>query len=369
MVNTRLEAAIRGLTADALEQLASDLLAREGYDVEPTSTSGADNGRDALVEREDDDEQGIVHCSIAKDIEDKIWDDAETAAEHGEDYDFFIFVTTQDRATVMRDRLEAQITEKYGFRTHIWDFEYLRNKLMGNPENHYLAREHLDVDPAGILNEVKSKLDHLEDKEDLRRLQHRPRISIDSWEITTLEEIVPLTAPESLEKTQTQLSFSLSNAGKGNAYNLRSSLYVQPIDDLSSPSVDEIREGVMSAEPTSVLRRKGRDPERDPKNHIEGSESADFVSNTFVYMHGHKGNAFSVDVTGPFLPGTNPPEGVAVGLKLIYDDEFEETHEKVIFTAMGGVPQHSLKDFLRDMTGIIKIRDSNVVFPEGIQFR
>jgi hypothetical protein len=352
-----------------LEQLAADLLSREGYDVQPTSTSGPDNGRDAFVEKADEEEQGIVHCSVQKDdIEDKIKDDAGTAADHKQDYDFFIFFTTQDRATVMRDRLEKEISDEYGFRTRIWDFEHIRNSLMGDTENHDLARHHLSVDPAGVLDEVKSQLDRLENKEDLKRLRNRPRLSIDSWEVTEFDEPVPLMAPESIEKTQTQLSFSISNVGEGNAYNLQSCLYAKPIDDLSSPPIDEVREELLSAEATSKLRRGGREPERDPKNHLESSDSANFLSNTFVHMHGRKGHAFGASATGPFPPETTPPDGFAVGVKLMYDDEFEETREKVIFAAIGGVPQKSLQDFFMRMKGIVRFDEFDTIFPEEIQF-
>jgi len=369
MANTRLEPAIRGMDADTLEQLAADLLVREGYEVEPTSTSGPDNGRDALVKKGEGEEQGIVHCSVQKDdIEDKIKDDASSAAEHEQDYDFFIFFTTQDRATVMRDRLEEEVSDEYGFRTRIWDFEHIRNKLMGDTENHDLAQQHLKVDPAGVLSEVKSQLDQLEDKEELRRLQNQPRITIDSWEVTAVDELVPLMGPESIVKTQTQLSFSLSNIGNGNAYNLRSCLYVKPIDDLSSPPIEEIREEILSAESTSKLRREGREPERDPKNHLERSESADFLSNTFVHMHGRKGDAFGVSTTGPFPPGTTRPDGFAVSVKLMYEDEFEEVHQKVIFTALGGVPEESLRDFFKKLKGIVRFEEFETIFPEEIHF-
>ena len=65
MVNTRLEAALLGIGDGArLEQLASDLLSREGYRVKPTGTRGPDGGRDALLYQ--DDEEGIFHCSVGQ---------------------------------------------------------------------------------------------------------------------------------------------------------------------------------------------------------------------------------------------------------------------------------------------------------------
>lgn len=159
MVNTRLEAALQGMHEDTLEQLADDLLYREDFTVEPTSNSGADNKRDSLVEK--DGEQGIVHCSINKRMESKIKGDAQKAADRPEDFDFFLFFTNQDRSTVLRDRLEEEITEQYGFRARIRDFEFLRNALMGNPENHDLAREHLSVDPSALFDDAKEEAERI----------------------------------------------------------------------------------------------------------------------------------------------------------------------------------------------------------------
>lgn len=216
-----------------------------------------------------------------------------------------------------------------------------------------------------ILNETSEILSN---QKDLKRLQSQPRISIDSWVVTKFDELVPLVSPEPIEKTQTQLSFTVSNVGKGNAYNLRSCLYAKPIDDLSSPPIEEIREELFAAEATSKLRREGREPERDPKNHLESSESANFLSNTFVYINGRKRNAFGVDTTGPFPPGTTPPDGFAVGIKLMYEDELEEAHEKIIFTAIGGIPKESLQDFFNRIKGIVNFDEFETIFPEEIQF-
>ncbi|QCS44743.1 hypothetical protein [Natrinema versiforme] len=146
MVNTRLEAVLLGIGDGAkLEQLVSDLLQREEYDVDPTGTRGPDNKRDALLYR--DSEQGILHCSIGQDLEDKLHDDAQKAADRDEDYDFFIFATTQNPATVKRDRLEKDIHDEYGWQTTILDLQRLRNKLRGDPDNHDLIRNHLNIDP------------------------------------------------------------------------------------------------------------------------------------------------------------------------------------------------------------------------------
>lgn len=244
----------------------------------------------------------------------------------------------------MRDRLEEEIADKYDFKTQIRDFEYIRNSLVGDKGNHDLARQHLSVDPAGVLEEIKGEINQLKSKEDLNRLQNQPRLSIDSWEVTESDETVPLTAAESIEKTQTQLLFSISNNNKGNAYNLQTCLYVKPVDELKSPPVEKMQEELCSAEATAKLRRNEREPEKDPMNNLESSESTDFLSNTFISMHGNKKSAFNVAVTGPYPPDTTPSAGFAVGVKLRYDDEFQEKHDKIIFVVINSVPITSLRD-------------------------
>lgn len=172
MPNTRLEAVLRGIGDGArLEQLTSDLLRREGYDVDPTGTRGPDAKRDALLSR--DGEQGILHCSVSQRLENKVHDDAGKAADRPEDFDFFIFATTQNPAGVKRDRLEDEIRDEYGWRVEILDLERLRNRLRGDVENHDLVREHLNVDPNYAFQDpavdaeefYQSRLEELQERE------------------------------------------------------------------------------------------------------------------------------------------------------------------------------------------------------------
>ncbi|QLG62031.1 PDDEXK family nuclease [Halorarum salinum] len=152
MPNTRIEAVLHGIGDGArLEQLVSDLLQREGYDVDPTGTRGPDGGRDALLQR--DSEHGILHCSVSQDWEPKVHEDAEKAADRPEDFDFFIFATTQNPAAVKRDRVEDEIHEEYGWRVEIRDLERLRNQLAGDSENHDLVRDHLNIDPSSAFHD------------------------------------------------------------------------------------------------------------------------------------------------------------------------------------------------------------------------
>lgn len=148
MPNNRLEALLQGIDdGGQLEQLVADLLARDGYEVDPTGTRGPDGGRDALLERGGN--KGILHCSIQS-IEEKIESDAEKAADRPENFDLFIFATTENPAAIKRDRLERELTDRYGWQVKIYDLQRLRNQLLGNSDNHDLIREHLHVDLSGI---------------------------------------------------------------------------------------------------------------------------------------------------------------------------------------------------------------------------
>ena len=172
MTNTLVGANLLGISDGArLEQLAADLLTRDGYSVDPTGVRGTDSGRDSLLER--DNEKGILHCSAQSgNIGGKIHKDAKKADNYPEDFEFFIFATTAQMSGSKRDRLEEEIREEYGWRTHIWDFERLRNMLMGNSENHDLVREHLRVDPSEGFDATDDGVEQLYE-EQFERLSNR----------------------------------------------------------------------------------------------------------------------------------------------------------------------------------------------------
>lgn len=172
MTNTLIGANLRGISdGGRLEQLAADLLTREGYEVDPTGVRGKDGGRDSFLERGGD--RGILHCSAqSANIRTKINEDAENAAERPEEFAFFIFVTTTELSGTKRDNLEDAIQDEYGWRTRIWDFERLRTKLMGNPENHDLVREHLRVNPTEGFESAEVHVDELYEK-GVERLSNR----------------------------------------------------------------------------------------------------------------------------------------------------------------------------------------------------
>lgn len=163
MSNTRIEAAIHALNGKRLERLMTDVLEREGYQVDPTGTSGPDGGREALLTG--DDGTGILHCSVQQDDwVGKAHDDAEKAVDNfDQDFDQFVFATTQDPAGVKRDRVEREIVTEWRMQATVWDFERMRSKLVGNPENHDLVREHLSVDPKNPFVDVEHRIDSLYD--------------------------------------------------------------------------------------------------------------------------------------------------------------------------------------------------------------
>lgn len=161
MANTRFEVAIRALDAMRFERLMCDLLDRQGYEVDPTGTSGPDGGREALLY--DSERTGILHCSVRQDrwVE-KAHTDAEKAVKNfDQEFDQFIFATTQDPAGTKRDRVEQELAEEWGMAAKVWDFARLRNELLGNRENHDLAREHLSVDPTRAHVDIESEVDSL----------------------------------------------------------------------------------------------------------------------------------------------------------------------------------------------------------------
>lgn len=133
--------------------------------------------------------------------------DAEKVADRPELFDFFIFATTQNPAAIKRDRVEQELEEEYGWRVRVWDFERLRNRLMGDNENHDLAIEHLSVTPGKAFEDVSEKVDGLYNSF-IQRLHSRKAPS------GTIQEDVPLVAVhlipiEALEESHNRIAMEL----------------------------------------------------------------------------------------------------------------------------------------------------------------
>lgn len=206
MVNTRLEVALRALDGERLEQLAVDLLRNDDdFVVRPTDTRGPDGGREANLK--DGDLVGILHCSVEDGWERKAKSDAGKAAER--DADFFYFVTNQDPAGVMRDRVDAEIEQEHGYRTRIIDFAELRNALLGNRDNHYLAREHLSVDPSTAFENPEGQADDFQ-QELLERIEQREAPYGSIWNEFPLV-IVHLIPAEATEPVHDRIAEDLPN--------------------------------------------------------------------------------------------------------------------------------------------------------------
>lgn len=192
MSNSRIEAAIHALNGKRLERLMTDVLEREGYQVDPTGTSGPDGGREALLT--DGSRNGILHCSVQQDDwVGKAHDDAEKAVENfGQDFDQFVFATTADPAGVKRDRVEDELAAEWGMQTTIWDYERIRNELVGNRDNHDLVREHLSVNPNRPFVDVEDQVDSLyEDLLDRVKRRESPDGSITDEDALVVVHVIP----------------------------------------------------------------------------------------------------------------------------------------------------------------------------------
>ncbi|MCU4971136.1 restriction endonuclease [Halobacteria archaeon AArc-m2/3/4] len=196
---TDLETALANAYPQDLEKLAVDLLAERGYDVEPTGTKGTDGGIDALLH--DGDRGGVLHVSRTRSdrLRGKLTADAEKAADHAQEYDFFVFVTTADPSGSLRRRLVAEVQEEYGWTVTIWAREQLRNALMTDHQR--LAQEHLNIDPElprdDHRNEIRAlrdeRLDCVQNRTDLpNEIPNGPAVTV---------HVIPMSAVTTNETT------------------------------------------------------------------------------------------------------------------------------------------------------------------------
>lgn len=69
------------------------------------------------------------------------------------------------------------------------------------------------------------------------------------------------------------------------------------------------------------------------------------------------------------LPELPPPDGLVVGIKLVYDDVFNRTHEQIIFVAIGDVPRSSLTEYFQNLHGYVNIGERGPIFPEEVDIQ
>lgn len=162
MPKTDLEVTLENAYHQDLEKLAVDLLRKRGYEVDPTGTSGADGGLDALLG--DGDRVGALHVSRTRSdrLRGKITTDAKKLAGHPRTYDFVVFVTSANPAGALRQRLETEIEEEYGWPTEVIAREQLRNLLA--TDHPALARQHLNVDPTAGGEPTVDRIEALRDE-------------------------------------------------------------------------------------------------------------------------------------------------------------------------------------------------------------
>ena len=162
MPQSKVEVALENAYPQDLEKLAVDLLRKLGYDVDPTGTSGADGGLDALLG--DGGRVGALHVSRTRSdrLRDKITTDAKKLDENARSYDFVVFITSANPAGALRQRLENEIQEVFGWPTQIIAREQLRNLLATDHPD--LARQHLNVDPAAEREATVDRIETLRDE-------------------------------------------------------------------------------------------------------------------------------------------------------------------------------------------------------------
>lgn len=182
----QMEKAIRDIDADDWEQLCSDILRAEDYDVRPTATGARpDGGKDALISRGD--RTGIAHYTTTKKsrTKSKLKKDAEKAVGHEREYDVFIFMTNKEVAGSTVDNLVDEHYRKFGWELDLWHRETVRNFLMGSePE---LAASHLRVDPRARSTDGKQQIDEYHKKR-VQNIADREKmdIPIDSGPVLTM---------------------------------------------------------------------------------------------------------------------------------------------------------------------------------------
>jgi len=181
-MTTDVEYALSKVGTDIFEKLASDVLRDYGYEVNPSGVQGTDAGRDAFVEING--EPGIAHYSTQKSWRRKLRKDAGKAADHEEEYEWFVYVTNQAVTGQQEADMRREIREEYRWDLDLWHHERLRNKIETDLPG--VARRHLGVDPQGrdeIVEEIegfkKDRIDAIKHRKNLPiKLEEGPFVAI-----------------------------------------------------------------------------------------------------------------------------------------------------------------------------------------------
>jgi hypothetical protein len=155
---TDVEYALSKIEPATFEKVASDVLRDYGYEVSPSGIQGTDAGRDAIVKING--EPGIAHYSTQSRWRSKLRKDGGKAADHDEEYDWFVFVTNQEVSGGQEAAMRREVLENYGWELDLWHHERLRNKIETDIPD--IARRHLGVDPQGV-NDVTEQIGDFKD--------------------------------------------------------------------------------------------------------------------------------------------------------------------------------------------------------------
>ena len=153
----RLEYELDTCGDETFEDLATEFLLKEGYDVRPTESSGADGGVDAILI--DDGRQGFAHFTASKKgkYKSKHESDGEKSFINSNEFEFGVFVTNQAPRGATVQELEAGFWEDYGWDTRFITRRELITKL--STRYPYIAKNNLQQ-----VGETKDNSEDLEAK-------------------------------------------------------------------------------------------------------------------------------------------------------------------------------------------------------------
>ncbi|MBS0377197.1 MAG: restriction endonuclease [Proteobacteria bacterium] len=120
------------------ERLCSAMLAGAGYHgIEPLGGTG-DEGRDAIIRRDETGQRIIFAYTVRSDWRVKLLSDCKRVQEKGHNPNVFVFVCTEALSASEKDFAHAYVAEECGWKLDLFDVERLRVELAG-PQRHLVA--------------------------------------------------------------------------------------------------------------------------------------------------------------------------------------------------------------------------------------